>query len=72
MRRSSRDEFRGAGSAETLEIGQRLAHAPFKRNRGPLTLPSPPRQVGERGAKGWRGAAEPYPKLGEGADAALS
>jgi hypothetical protein len=30
----------------------------------PLTLPSPP--VGERVAKGWRGAAEPYPQLGEG------
>jgi hypothetical protein len=30
----------------------------------PLTLPSPP--VGERDAQGWRGAAEPYPELGEG------
>jgi len=32
--------------------------------RPPLTLPSPP--VGERVAKGRRGGAEPYPKLGEG------
>ncbi len=45
-----------------------LAHGPFKKNRGPLTLPSPP--VGERVAKGGCGAAAPYPKLGEGADAA--
>ena len=30
----------------------------------PLTLPSPP--AGERVAQGWRGNAEPYPKLGEG------
>src|SRR5437762_1829335 len=30
----------------------------------PLTLPSPP--VGERVEQGWRGAAEPYPELGEG------
>jgi hypothetical protein len=31
----------------------------------PLTFTSPP-FLGERVAKGWRGKAEPYPKLGEG------
>src|SRR6266851_7874009 len=41
-----------------------LTLSPFRADFVPLTLPPPP--VGERVAQGRRGAAEPYPELGEG------
>jgi hypothetical protein len=40
------------------------------RLRSTTDSPSPPASRGERDAQGWRGAAEPYPKLGEGGAAA--
>jgi uncharacterized protein YceH (UPF0502 family) len=55
---------RAARFCEAIAIGIRAVfdQVASRKEQPPLTLPSPR----ERVEKGWRGAAEPYPELGEG------
>jgi hypothetical protein len=62
--------------AQAASFGRRSVAAASASASAPYPVPSPPAQRGalrqtlRRDAQGWRGAAEPYPELGEGGAAA--